>query len=172
MQKGSIYKGCDIMFLKKYKKQITKILLILLAVLAAGALLAIFVVPFIPIKNVDSGTYKLIGDNEVYERAYNLYGRQIYKKRSKALAQFKKDYKETLDYMSANLSIDEFKTSFNTVSAYERKGWQYTFTEDEKRELGEEKVEELEHNMRDVTLFCSLYKNTNWRYYIPFLSIS
>ena len=41
-----------------------------------------------------------------------------------------------------------------------------TFSADERRELGEEKVNELKQKMAGISAFCDMYENTNWRYYV------
>lgn len=41
-----------------------------------------------------------------------------------------------------------------------------SFSADEKRELGEEKVNELKQKMAGISAFCDMYEDTNWRYYV------
>ena len=96
----------------------------------------------------------------------SVHGVQIYKDRDKALAQFKADYNDALVYLNEKLVLGEFNTSYDMLSQYGENGWQYTFSADEKRELGEEKVNELKQKMAGISAFCDMYENTNWRYYV------
>lgn len=84
----------------------------------------------------------------------------------KALAQFKADYNAALVYLDEKLGLGEFNTSYDMLSQYGENGWQYTFSADERRELGEEKVNELKQKMAGISAFCDMYENTNWRYYV------
>ena len=143
---------------KSGKSNVLKIVSIVAAILVAVGIIAVFVAPLIPVRKVDESAYKKLDNNDVYERAYNIYGVQIYKDRDKALAQFK--------YLNEKLVLGEFNTSYDMLSQYGENGWQYTFSADEKRELGEEKVNELKQKMAGISAFCDMYENTNWRYYV------
>ena len=81
---------------KSGKSNILKIVSIVAAILVAVGIIAVFVAPLIPVRKVDESAYKKLDNNDVYERAYNIYGVQIYKDRDKALAQFKADYNDAL----------------------------------------------------------------------------
>lgn len=151
---------------KSGKSNILKIVSIVAAILVAVGIIAVFVAPLIPVRKVDESAYKKLDNNDVYERAYNIYGVQIYKDRDKALAQFKADYNDALVYLNEKLVLGEFNTSYDMLSQYGENGWQYTFLADEKRELGEEKVNELKQKMAGISAFCDMYENTNWRYYV------
>ena len=146
---------------KSVKSNVLKIV----SIVAVG-IIAVFVAPLIPVRKVDESAYKKLDNNDVYERAYNIYGVQIYKDRDKALAQFKTDYNDALVYLNEKLVLGEFNTSYDMLSQYGENGWQYTFSADEKRELGEEKVNELKQKMAGISAFCDMYENTNWRYYV------
>ena len=74
---------------KSVKSNVLKIVSIVAAILVAVGIIAVFVAPLIPVRKVDESAYKKLDNNDVYERAYNIYGVQIYKDRDKALAQFK-----------------------------------------------------------------------------------
>ena len=132
---------------KSGKSNVLKIVSIVAAILVAVGIIAVFVAPLIPVRKVDESAYKKLDNNDVYERAYNIYGVQIYKDRDKALAQFKADYNDALVYLNEKLVLGEFNTSYDMLSQYGENGWQYTFSADEKRELGEEKVNELKQKM-------------------------
>lgn len=151
---------------KSVKSNVLKIVSIVAAILVAVGIIAVFVAPLIPVRKVDESAYKKLDNNDVYERAYNIYGVQIYKDRDKALAQFKADYNAALVYLDEKLGLGEFNTSYDMLSQYGENGWQYTFSADERRELGEEKVNELKQKMAGISAFCDMYENTNWRYYV------
>lgn len=80
--------------------------------------------------------------------------------------EFKADYNAALVYLDEKLGLGEFNTSYDMLSQYGENGWQYTFSADERRELGEEKVNELKQKMAGISAFCDMYENTNWRYYV------
>ena len=142
---------------KSGKSNVLKVVSIVAAIVVAVGIIAVFVAPLIPVRKVDESAYKKLDNNDVYERAYNIYGVQIYKDRDKALA---------LVYLDEKLGLGEFNTSYDMLSQYGENGWQYTFSADEKRELGEEKVNELKQKMAGISAFCDMYENTNWRYYV------
>lgn len=102
----------------------------------------------------------------MYMSVHTIYMACRYKDRDKALAQFKADYNDALVYLDEKLGLGEFNTSYDMLSQYGENGWQYTFSADEKRELGEEKVNELKQKMAGISAFCDMYENTNWRYYV------
>ena len=138
---------------KSGNSNVLKVVSIVAAIVVAVGIIAVFVAPLIPVR-------------KVYERAYNIYGVQIYKDRDKALAQFKADYNAALVYLDEKLGLGEFNTSYDMLSQYGENGWQYTFSADERRELGEEKVNELKQKMAGISAFCDMYEDTNWRYYV------
>jgi len=121
---------------KSVKSNVLKIVSIVAAILVAVGIIAVFVAPLIPVRKVDESAYKKLDNNDVYERAYNIYGVQIYKDRDKALAQFKTDYNDALVYLNEKLVLGEFNTSYDMLSQYGENGWQYTFSADEKRAWG------------------------------------
>ena len=151
---------------KSGNSNVLKVVSIVAAIVVAVGIIAVFVAPLIPVRKVDESAYKKLDNNDVYERAYNIYGVQIYKDRDKALAQFKADYNAALVYLDEKLGLGEFNTSYDMLSQYGENGWQYTFSADERRELGEEKVNELKQKMAGISAFCDMYENTNWRYYV------
>lgn len=138
---------------KSGKSNVLKVVSIVAAIVVAVGIIAVFVAPLIPVRKVDESAYKKLDNNDVYERAYNIYGVQIYKDRDKALAQFKADYNDALVYLDEKLGLGEFNTSYDMLSQYGENGWQYTFSADEKRELGEEKVNELKQKMAGISAF-------------------
>ena len=69
-----------------------KICIFLVGIVVIAAL-ALFVVPQIPVRKFEPVTHTMLEEDEAYERAYNLYGKVIFKDRRKALDKFKKDYK-------------------------------------------------------------------------------
>ena len=148
---------------KSGNSNVLKVVSIVAAIVVAVGIIAVFVAPLIPVRKVDESAYKKLDNNDVYERAYNIYGVQIYKDRDKALAQFKADYNAALVYLDEKLGLGEFNTSYDMLSQYGENGWQYTFSADERRELGEEKVNELKQKMAGISAFCDMYENTNWR---------
>lgn len=82
------------------------------------AALALFVVPQIPVRKFEPVTHTMLEEDEAYERAYNLYGKVIFKDRRKALDKFKKDYKSALEYIEDNTDYGKFNTSYKTLSEY------------------------------------------------------
>lgn len=138
---------------KSGKSNILKIVSIVAAILVAVGIIAVFVAPLIPVRKVDESAYKKLDNNDVYERAYNIYGVQIYKDRDKALAQFKADYNDALVYLDEKLGLGEFNTSYDMLSQYGENGWQYTFSADEKRELGEERSMNLSRRWQEFQHF-------------------
>lgn len=82
------------------------------------AALALFVVPQIPVRRFEPVTHTMLEEDEAYERAYNLYGKVIFKDRRKALAKFKTDYKSALEYIEDNTDYGKFNTSYKTLSEY------------------------------------------------------
>ena len=98
---------------KSVKSNVLKIVSIVAAILVAVGIIAVFVAPLIPVRKVDESAYKKLDNNDVYERAYNIYGVQIYKDRDKALAQFKTDYNDALVYLNEKLVLGEFNTSYD-----------------------------------------------------------
>ena len=74
-----------------------KICIFLVGIVVIAAL-ALFVVPQIPVRKFEPVTHTMLEEDEAYERAYNLYGKVIFKDRRKALDKFKKDYKSALEY--------------------------------------------------------------------------
>ena len=120
---------------KSGNSNVLKVVSIVAAIVVAVGIIAVFVAPLIPVRKVDESAYKKLDNNDVYERAYNIYGVQIYKDRDKALAQFKADYNAALVYLDEKLGLGEFNTSYDMLSQYGENGWQYTFSADERREL-------------------------------------
>lgn len=62
---------------KSGKSNVLKIVSIVAAILVAVRIIAVFVAPLIPVRKVDESAYKKLDNNDVYERAYNIYGVQI-----------------------------------------------------------------------------------------------
>ena len=78
-----------------------KICIFLVGIVVIAAL-ALFVVPQIPVRKFEPVTHTMLEEDEAYERAYNLYGKVIFKDRRKALDKFKKHYKSALEYIEDN----------------------------------------------------------------------
>ena len=96
---------------KSGNSNVLKVVSIVAAIVVAVGIIAVFVAPLIPVRKVDESAYKKLDNNDVYERAYNIYGVQIYKDRDKALAQFKADYNAALVYLDEKLGLGEFNTA-------------------------------------------------------------
>ena len=94
-----------------------KICIFLVGIVVIAAL-ALFVVPQIPVRKFEPVTHTMLEEDEAYERAYNLYGKVIFKDRRKALDKFKKDYKSALEYIEDNTDYGKFNTSYKTLSEY------------------------------------------------------
>ena len=90
-----------------------KICIFLVGIVVIAAL-ALFVVPQIPVRKFEPVTHTMLEEDEAYERAYNLYGKVIFKDRRKALDKFKKDYKSALEYIEDNTDYGKFNTSYKT----------------------------------------------------------
>lgn len=103
---------------KSGKSNVLKVVSIVAAIVVAVGIIVVFVAPLIPVRKVDESAYKKLDNNDVYERAYNIYGVQIYKDRDKALAQFKADYNDALVYLDEKLGLGEFNTSYDMLSQY------------------------------------------------------
>lgn len=94
-----------------------KIYIFLVGIVVIAAL-ALFVVPQIPVRKFEPVTHTMLEEDEAYERAYNLYGKVIFKDRRKALDKFKTDYKSALEYIEDNTDYGKFNTSYKTLSEY------------------------------------------------------
>ena len=94
-----------------------KICIFLVGIVVIAAL-ALFVVPQIPVRKFEPVTHTMLEEDEAYERAYNLYGKVIFKDRRKALDKFKTDYKSALEYIEGNTDYGKFNTSYKTLSEY------------------------------------------------------
>ena len=47
------------------------------AIVVAVGIIAVFVAPLIPVRKVDESAYKKLDNNDVYERAYNIWRTDI-----------------------------------------------------------------------------------------------
>lgn len=138
------------------KKKIC-ILLVGIVVIAA---LALFVVPQIPVRRFEPVTHTMLEEDEAYERAYNLYGKVIFKDRRKALDKFKKDYKSALEYIEDNTDYGKFNTSYKTLSEY----FLYGLNGLKNRDVDNADV--LNKQLHGVAAFCKTYRKSSYREYV------
>ena len=136
-----------------------KIYIFLVGIVVIAAL-ALFVVPQIPVRRFEPVTHTMLEEDEAYERAYNLYGKVIFKDRRKALDKFKKDYKSALEYIEDNTDYGKFNTSYKTLSEY----FLYGLNGLKNRDVDNADV--LNKQLHGVAAFCKTYRKSNYREYV------
>ena len=136
-----------------------KICIFLVGIVVIAAL-ALFVVPQIPVRKFEPVTHTMLEEYEAYERAYNLYGKVIFKDRRKALAKFKTDYKSALEYIEDNTDYGKFNTSYKTLSEY----FLYGLNGLKNRDVDDAYV--LNKQLHDVAVFCKTYRKSSYREYV------
>ena len=136
-----------------------KICIFLVGIVVIAAL-ALFVVPQIPVRKFEPVTHTMLEEDEAYERAYNLYGKVIFKDRRKALDKFKKDYKSALEYIEDNTDYGKFNTSYKTLSEY----FLYGLNGLKNRDVDDAYV--LNKQLHDVAVFCKTYRKSSYREYV------
>ena len=136
-----------------------KICIFLVGIVVIAAL-ALFVVPQIPVRRFEPVTHTMLEEDEAYERAYNLYGKVIFKDRRKALDKFKKDYKSALEYIEDNTDYGKFNTSYKTLSEY----FLYGLNGLKNRDVDNADV--LNKQLHGVAAFCKTYRKSNYREYV------
>lgn len=136
-----------------------KICIFLVGIVVIAAL-ALFVVPQIPVRKFESVTHTMLEEDEAYERAYNLYGKVIFKDRRKALDKFKKDYKSALEYIEDNTDYGKFNTSYKTLSEY----FLYGLNGLKNRDVDNADV--LNKQLHGVAAFCKTYRKSSYREYV------
>ena len=136
-----------------------KICIFLVGIVVIAAL-ALFVVPQIPVRKFEPVTHTMLEEDEAYERAYNLYGKVIFKDRRKALDKFKKDYKSALEYIEDNTDYGKFNTSYKTLSEY----FLYGLNGLKNRDVDNADV--LNKQLHGVAVFCKTYRKSNYRVYV------
>ena len=129
-----------------------KICIFLVGIVVIAAL-ALFVVPQIPVRKFEPVTHTMLEEDAAYERAYNLYGKVIFKDRRKALDKFKTDYKSALEYIEVN-------TSYKTLSEY----FLYGLNGLKNRDVDNADV--LNKQLHGVAVFCKTYRKSNYREYV------
>ena len=136
-----------------------KICIFLVGIVVIAAL-ALFVVPQIPVRKFEPVTHTMLEEDEAYERAYNLYGKVIFKDRRKALDKFKKDYKSALEYIEDNTDYGKFNTSYKTLSEY----FLYGLNGLKNRDVDNADV--LNKQLHGVAVFCKTYRKSNYMEYV------
>ena len=136
-----------------------KICIFLVGIVVIAAL-ALFVVPQIPVRKFEPVTHTMLEEDEAYERAYNLYGKVIFKDRRKALDKFKTDYKSALEYIEDNTDYGKFNTSYKTLSEY----FLYGLNGLKNRDVDNADV--LNKQLHGVSVFCKTYRKSNYREYV------
>lgn len=136
-----------------------KICIFLVGIVVIAAL-ALFVVPQIPVRKFEPVTHTMLEEDEAYERAYNLYGKVIFKDRRKALYKFKTDYKSALEYIEDNTDYGKFNTSYKTLSEY----FLYGLNGLKNKDVDDADV--LNKQLHDVAVFCKTYRKSNYREYV------
>lgn len=136
-----------------------KICIFLVGIVVIAAL-ALFVVPQIPVRKFEPVTHTMLEEDEAYERAYNLYGKVIFKDRRKALDKFKKDYKSALEYIEDNTDYGKFNTSYKTLSEY----FLYGLNGLKNRDVDNADV--LNKQLHGVAAFCKTYRKSSYREYV------
>ena len=136
-----------------------KICIFLVGIVVIAAL-ALFVVPQIPVRKFEPVTHTMLEEDEAYERAYNLYGKVIFKDRRKALDKFKTDYKSALEYIEDNTDYGKFNTSYKTLSEY----FLYGLNGLKNRDVDD--ADALNKQLHDVAFFCKTYRKSNYREYV------
>lgn len=136
-----------------------KIYIFLVGIVVIAAL-ALFVVPQIPVRKFEPVTHTMLEEDEAYERAYNLYGKVIFKDRRKALDKFKKDYKSALEYIEDNTDYGKFNTSYKTLSEY----FLYGLNGLKNRDVDNADV--LNKQLHGVAAFCKTYRKSSYREYV------
>lgn len=136
-----------------------KICIFLVGIVVIAAL-ALFVVPQIPVRKFEPVTHTMLEEDEAYERAYNLYGKVIFKDRRKALDKFKKDYKSALEYIEGNTDYGKFNTSYKTLSEY----FLYGLNGLKNRDVDNADV--LNKQLHGVAAFCKTYRKSSYREYV------
>ena len=126
-----------------------KICIFLVGIVVIAAL-ALFVVPQIPVRKFEPVTHTMLEEDEAYERAYNLYGKVIFKDRRKALDKFKTD----------NTDYGKFNTSYKTLSEY----FLYGLNGLKNRDVDNADV--LNKQLHGVAVFCKTYRKSNYREYV------
>ena len=126
-----------------------KICIFLVGIVVIAAL-ALFVVPQIPVRKFEPVTHTMLEEDEAYERAYNLYGKVI----------FKKDYKSALEYIEDNTDYGKFNTSYKTLSEY----FLYGLNGLKNRDVDNADV--LNKQLHGVAVFCKTYRKSNYREYV------
>ena len=123
-----------------------KICIFLVGIVVIAAL-ALFVVPQIPVRKFEPVTHTMLEEDAAYERAYNLYGKVIFKDRRKALDKFNTDY-------------GKFNTSYKTLSEY----FLYGLNGLKNRDVDNADV--LNKQLHGVAVFCKTYRKSNYREYV------
>ena len=136
-----------------------KICIFLVGIVVIAAL-ALFVVPQIPVRKFEPVTHTMLEEYEAYERAYNLYGKVIFKDRRKALDKFKTDYKSALEYIEDNTDYGKFNTSYKTLSEY----FLYGLNGLKNRDVDNADV--LNKQLHGVAAFCKTYRKSSYREYV------
>ena len=136
-----------------------KICIFLVGIVVIAAL-ALFVVPQIPVRKFEPVTHTRLEEDEAYERAYNLYGKVIFKDRRKALDKFKTDYKSALEYIEDNTDYGKFNTSYKTLSEY----FLYGLNGLKNRDVDNADVSNKQ--LHGVAAFCKTYRKSNYREYV------
>ena len=136
-----------------------KIICVILASVIIGAL-ALFVIPQIPVRKFEPVTHTILEEDAAYERAYNLYGKGIFRDKKKALNKFKKDYKPELEYIEDNTDYGKFNTSYKTLSQY----FLYGLNGLKNRDIDNADV--LNKRLYDVAVFCKTYRKSSYREYV------
>lgn len=117
-------------------------------------------VPQIPVRKFEPVTHTMLEEDEAYVRAYNLYGKVIFKDRRKALDKFKTDYKSALEYIEDNTDYGKFNTSYKTLSEY----FLYGLNGLKNRDVDNADV--LNKQLHGVAAFCKTYRKSSYREYV------
>ena len=134
-----------------------KIIYIILISIISICALAIFVAPQIPVKKFEPVTHTMFEEEPAFERAYNIYGKVIFKNRWKALKKFKKDYASVLKYIEDNTDYGKFNTSYDTLSKY------YLYGFNGVKDKNIDNADELNKQLNRVAGFCMTYRRSSYK---------
>ena len=133
--------------------------MISILVIIAACVMFMLVSPQISVRdNTTRGIEFGDGTSDAYALGYNIYGKLIFKNRSRALKQFKKDYAVNLDYLE-QCGYGKFSTDYDTLSYYAVYSWQHTVEE------GTENEELIKSQLGYVSSFLYMYYNGDYRDY-------
>ena len=141
------------------KINIKKIIMISILVIIAACVMFMLVSPQISVRDdTTRGIEFGDGTSDAYALGYNIYGKIIFKNRSKALKQFKKEYAVTLDYLE-QCGYGKFSTDYDTLSYYAVYSWQHNI----KTEVENEEV--IKSQLFGISSFLDIYYNSDYRDY-------